>query len=158
MASAGPPRQSRFVIAAFRSQTLPNTWALIFCSYQIGGHSADFLRLEQIAAGWSTPAFTETGRSHTPNHSHHEANGRPVLWRVINVPISFANEILTTPNQSPSFPLSRLDQNKKGTYKNVTETRRKTMLSFIKDFAALVTLCGFTVASLTWMDVIARLV
>lgn len=32
------------------------------------------------------------------------------------------------------------------------------MLSFIKDFAALVTLCGFTVASLTWMDVIARLV
>jgi hypothetical protein len=32
------------------------------------------------------------------------------------------------------------------------------MLTFIKDFAAFVTLGGFTIGSLTWMDVITRLV
>jgi hypothetical protein len=32
------------------------------------------------------------------------------------------------------------------------------MLTFIKDFAAFVTLGAFTVGSLTWMDVITRLV
>ena len=32
------------------------------------------------------------------------------------------------------------------------------MLTFLKDFAAFVTLSAFTVGSLTWMDVLARLV
>jgi len=32
------------------------------------------------------------------------------------------------------------------------------MLTLLKDFMALTTLCAFTVGSLTWMDVIARLV
>ena len=32
------------------------------------------------------------------------------------------------------------------------------MLTFLKDFAAFVTLGVFTVASLTWMDVLTRLV
>ena len=32
------------------------------------------------------------------------------------------------------------------------------MLSFVKDLLAFVTICGFSVASLTWMDIDARLV
>jgi hypothetical protein len=32
------------------------------------------------------------------------------------------------------------------------------MLIFIKDFAAFVTLGAFTIGSLTWMDILARLV
>lgn len=32
------------------------------------------------------------------------------------------------------------------------------MLTLIKDFMALVTLCAFTIGSLTWMDVVTRLV
>lgn len=32
------------------------------------------------------------------------------------------------------------------------------MLSFVKDLLAFVALAGFTVASLTWMDLAARLV
>ena len=32
------------------------------------------------------------------------------------------------------------------------------MLSFIKDLAAFVTLGAFTVGSLTWMDIVSRLV
>jgi hypothetical protein len=32
------------------------------------------------------------------------------------------------------------------------------MLTFIQDFAAIVALGAFTVGSLTWMDVLARLV
>ncbi len=32
------------------------------------------------------------------------------------------------------------------------------MLTFIKDFAAFVTLGAFTIGSLTWMDMLTRLV
>ena len=32
------------------------------------------------------------------------------------------------------------------------------MLDFLKDFAAFVTLGAFTVGSLTWMDILTRLV
>ncbi len=32
------------------------------------------------------------------------------------------------------------------------------MLGFVKDFLALVTIVGFSAASLTWMDIAARLV
>lgn len=32
------------------------------------------------------------------------------------------------------------------------------MLGFIKDFAAFVTLGAFTVGSLTWMDILTRIV
>jgi hypothetical protein len=32
------------------------------------------------------------------------------------------------------------------------------MLSFLKDFMAFITLGAFTIGSLTWMDVITRLV
>lgn len=32
------------------------------------------------------------------------------------------------------------------------------MLSFVKDFLALATIAGFSVASLTWVDIAARLV
>lgn len=60
--------------------------------------------------------------------------------------------------QSPLFPLFALDENKRRTYKNIIATREMQMLSFIKDFAAFVTLGAFTVGSLTWMDIVARLV
>ena len=32
------------------------------------------------------------------------------------------------------------------------------MLSFLKDMLAFATICGFSLASLTWMDIAARLV
>ena len=51
-----------------------------------------------------------------------------------------------------------MDKNKHRTYKNIIATREMQMLTFIKDFAAFVTLGAFTIGSLTWMDVIARLV
>lgn len=51
-----------------------------------------------------------------------------------------------------------LDENKVRTYKNGTETLEVPMLSFVKDLLAFVTICGFSVASLTWMDIAARLV
>lgn len=51
-----------------------------------------------------------------------------------------------------------LDKNKLRTYKNRTETLEVPMLSFVKDLLAFVTICGFSVASLTWMDIAARLV
>jgi hypothetical protein len=51
-----------------------------------------------------------------------------------------------------------LDKNKLRTYKNRTETLEVAMLSFVKDLLAFVTICGFSVASLTWMDIAARLV
>ena len=54
-------------------------------------------------------------------------------------------------------PMS-LDKNKLRTYKNKTETLEVPMLSFVKDLLAFVTICGFSVASLTWMDIAARLV
>lgn len=56
------------------------------------------------------------------------------------------------------FPLNTLDENKDRTYKNIIATREMQMLTFIKDFAAFVTLGAFTIGSLTWMDVLARLV
>lgn len=56
------------------------------------------------------------------------------------------------------FPLTTLDKNKQRTYKNIIATREMQMLTFIKDFAAFVTLGAFTVGSLTWMDILARLV
>lgn len=31
------------------------------------------------------------------------------------------------------------------------------MLAFVKDFLAFATICGFSVASLTWMDIASRL-
>ena len=51
-----------------------------------------------------------------------------------------------------------LDRNKRRTYKNIIATRETQMLTFIKDFAAFVTLGAFTIGSLTWMDMLARLV
>ena len=51
-----------------------------------------------------------------------------------------------------------LDKNKRRTYKNRTKTQGVSMLTFVKDLLAIVTLCGFSVASLTWMDMAARLV
>ena len=51
-----------------------------------------------------------------------------------------------------------LDQNKEGTYKDKQETLEVPMLSFVKDLLAFVALCGFSVGSLTWMDIAARLV
>ena len=51
-----------------------------------------------------------------------------------------------------------LDKNKLRTYKNGTETLEVPMLSFVKDLLAFVTICGFSVASLTWMDIATRLV
>lgn len=32
------------------------------------------------------------------------------------------------------------------------------MLTLVKDLAALVTLCTFTIGALTWMDLLARLI
>mgnify|MGYP000886952476 FL=1 len=32
------------------------------------------------------------------------------------------------------------------------------MLTFVKDLLALTTICGFSLASLTWMDIAARFV
>ena len=68
------------------------------------------------------------------------------------------NSLLTNSSQSPLFPLHTLDKNKAGTYKNIIATREMQMLTFIKDFAAFVTLGAFTIGSLTWMDILARLV
>ena len=51
-----------------------------------------------------------------------------------------------------------LDENKSRTYKNETKTTEVDMLSFLKDAMALVALCGFTGATLTWMDTASRLV
>ena len=68
------------------------------------------------------------------------------------------NTSLTSSVQSPLFPFSMLDKNKQRTYKNIIATREMQMLTFIKDFAAFVTLGAFTIGSLTWMDVLTRLV
>jgi len=54
--------------------------------------------------------------------------------------------------------MDTVDKNKRRTYKNIIATREMQMLTFIKDFAAFVTLGAFTIGSLTWMDVITRLV
>jgi len=70
----------------------------------------------------------------------------------------FPNTSLTSSRQSPLFTLPTLDKNKQRTYKNIIATREMQMLTFIKDFAAFVTLGAFTIGSLTWMDVLARLV
>lgn len=51
-----------------------------------------------------------------------------------------------------------LDENVKRTYKNEIATLEVSMLSFVKDLAAFLVLGGFSVGSLTWMDVAARLV
>ena len=51
-----------------------------------------------------------------------------------------------------------LDENEMRTYKNGTATQEVPMLTFVKDLLAFVTICGFSVASLTWMDIAARLV
>ena len=51
-----------------------------------------------------------------------------------------------------------LDRNKQRTYKNVTATSEVQMLTFVKDLMAFLALGGFSVASLTWMDIAARLV
>jgi len=71
---------------------------------------------------------------------------------------TFPNQLLTKCRQSPLFPLHTLDKNKHETYKNIIATREMQMLTFIKDFAAFVTLGAFTIGSLTWMDVITKLV
>ena len=75
-----------------------------------------------------------------------------------NAPATFPNTSLTSSFQSPLFPQYSLDKNKRRTYKNIIATREMQMLTFIKDFAAFVTLGAFTIGSLTWMDVLARLV
>ena len=51
-----------------------------------------------------------------------------------------------------------LDKNINGTYKNIHETTEVPMLTFLKDLLAFATIAGFSVASLTWMDIAARLV
>jgi hypothetical protein len=51
-----------------------------------------------------------------------------------------------------------IDKNKRGTYKNGTETTEVPMLTFFKDLLAFATIAGFSVASLTWMDIATRLV
>ena len=51
-----------------------------------------------------------------------------------------------------------LDVNKMRTYKNRIATQEVPMLTFVKDLLAFVTICAFSVASLTWMDMAARLV
>ncbi len=51
-----------------------------------------------------------------------------------------------------------LDKNRIRTYENGAETQAIYMLAFLKDMLAFVTICGFSVASLTWMDIAARLV
>lgn len=66
--------------------------------------------------------------------------------------------MLTKVRQSPLNPFCTLDKNKYRTYKNVTETQETDMLTFLKDFAAFITLGAFTIGSLTWMDVLTRLV
>jgi hypothetical protein len=76
----------------------------------------------------------------------------------INALRTFPNASLTNRRQSPLFPILFLDKNKQRTYKNIIATREMQMLTFIKDFAAFVTLGAFTIGSLTWMDVITRLV
>jgi len=53
---------------------------------------------------------------------------------------------------------SLLDKNRIRTYENGAETQEIYMLAFLKDMLAFVTICGFSVASLTWMDIAARLV
>jgi hypothetical protein len=55
-------------------------------------------------------------------------------------------------------PPMRLDKNKNGTYKNIHETKEVLMLTFLKDALAFITIAGFSVASLSWMDIAARLV
>jgi len=51
-----------------------------------------------------------------------------------------------------------LDRNKERTYKNKTQTNEANMQTFLKDAMALVALCGFTGATLAWMDMASRLV
>jgi len=51
-----------------------------------------------------------------------------------------------------------VDKNKTKTYKNVWKTKGISMREFLKDGLALITIAGFSVASLTWMDIAARLV
>ena len=51
-----------------------------------------------------------------------------------------------------------LDVNKNGTYKNTTATTEVEMLMFLKDMMAMLALVGFTGATLTWMDMVSRLV
>jgi hypothetical protein len=51
-----------------------------------------------------------------------------------------------------------LDENKRRTYKNGIATTEVEMLMFLKDAMALVAVCGFTGALLTWMDMASRLV
>src|SRR5690606_21464183 len=84
----------------------------------------------------------------------------PHGWQVPPAPThkDFPNDLITRATQSPLFPLSRLDRNKRRTYKNIVATREMQMLVFLKDLAAFVTLGAFTLGSLTWMDVLTRLV
>jgi len=51
-----------------------------------------------------------------------------------------------------------LDVNTERTYKNEIATLEVSMLSFVKDLAAFLVLGGFSIGSLTWMDIAARLV
>ena len=51
-----------------------------------------------------------------------------------------------------------LDQNENGTYKNIMATTEVEMLGFVKDMMALIALCGFTGATMAWMDMASRLV
>jgi hypothetical protein len=51
-----------------------------------------------------------------------------------------------------------LDGNRTRTYKNGTETQEVPMITFVKDLLAFLALGGFSVASLTWMDIAARFV
>lgn len=79
-------------------------------------------------------------------------------YGAVNALANFPNSLITKSSQSPLFTLLSLDKNKMRTYKNIIATREMQMLTFIKDFAAFVTLGAFTIGSLTWMDVLTRLV
>ena len=67
---------------------------------------------------------------------------------------------LPGPRVNPRFMVTAmsLDRNKRRTYKNTTATTEVLMLTFVKDLMAFLALGGFSVASLTWMDIAARLV
>jgi hypothetical protein len=52
-----------------------------------------------------------------------------------------------------------LDGNEKRTYKNKQKTTQEiAMFDFVKDLMAFVALGAFSVAAVTWMDVLTRLV
>ena len=51
-----------------------------------------------------------------------------------------------------------LDENKIRTYKNECETRQEaTMLAFVKDLMAFISLGAFSITILTWADIVTHI-